>query len=176
MTGSAGPLPAEPPRPWRHSVKVLLSRPDGRVLLLRCVDPGDPDQPPWWELPGGGQDPGEEPVDTAVREVAEETGLVVDRAAVGPALATGENSFTFGGRWHFCSFEVRVARVPQDPPTVPLDLQDLEPESILDQVWLLPEDLEGPTWPTDLRWICADLLAGRTRALGYTVWDGAPSE
>lgn len=30
-----------------------------------------------WELPGGGGEPNESPVDTAVREVKEETGLVV---------------------------------------------------------------------------------------------------
>jgi 8-oxo-dGTP pyrophosphatase MutT (NUDIX family) len=44
---------------------------DGRILLQeKTFEPG-------WFLPGGGIDPGEHPEDTLVREVAEETGLIV---------------------------------------------------------------------------------------------------
>jgi 8-oxo-dGTP diphosphatase len=42
---------------------------EGNVLLLRrAYPPGD------WVLPGGNREVGESPVETAVREVAEETG------------------------------------------------------------------------------------------------------
>ncbi|GAA2558750.1 NUDIX hydrolase [Pseudonocardia hydrocarbonoxydans] len=44
----------------------------GRVLLVRRLDTGD------WELPGGRVEPGESATDALVREVAEETGLLVD--------------------------------------------------------------------------------------------------
>lgn len=46
-----------------------------RVLLVRASNLSD--VPGVWFLPGGGIDQGERPADTVVREIAEETGLVV---------------------------------------------------------------------------------------------------
>lgn len=54
---------------WVVSVKGVLLDGD-RVLLAH----NDRDE---WELPGGQLEPGEQPVDTLVREFAEETGLTV---------------------------------------------------------------------------------------------------
>ncbi len=58
----------------RVGVGVLIARADGRVLLgLRKGAHGSGT----WALPGGHLEPGESIADCAVREVAEETGLVV---------------------------------------------------------------------------------------------------
>lgn len=48
---------------------VVMARPDGRVLTVRKAGTG------MFLFPGGKHHPGEEPLDTAVRETAEETGL-----------------------------------------------------------------------------------------------------
>jgi ADP-ribose pyrophosphatase YjhB (NUDIX family) len=48
---------------------------DGRLLLLRRANE------PWfgrWDIPGGFCEAGEHPIDTAVREAREESGLAVD--------------------------------------------------------------------------------------------------
>jgi 8-oxo-dGTP pyrophosphatase MutT (NUDIX family) len=61
----------------RDTARVILTGPDDRVLLFRHLLPA-----PWsqeaWLTPGGGIDPGETPVETAVREMREETGHVLD--------------------------------------------------------------------------------------------------
>ncbi len=53
------------------SVSVALRDSDGRVLLGRHAEHGK------WLLPGGAVEPGETPADAAVREMREETGLIV---------------------------------------------------------------------------------------------------
>jgi len=55
----------------------------GRILLTRFVEDGNPDSGSW-TMPGGGMEWGEQPVDTATRELEEETGL---QARVGSLLA-----------------------------------------------------------------------------------------
>ncbi|MFT4109397.1 NUDIX hydrolase [Propionicimonas sp.] len=67
--------PALRPRRQRSAARVVVT--DGTsVLLLADTDPGLPGSR-WWVTPGGGVDPGETPGATAVRELAEETGLDV---------------------------------------------------------------------------------------------------
>ncbi|MEH0544391.1 NUDIX hydrolase [Streptomyces sp. B21-105] len=48
---------------------------DGRLLLARSPAP---DGTPEWVLPGGGMEHGEDPLDTVVRELDEETGYRVE--------------------------------------------------------------------------------------------------
>jgi len=67
----------------RTSVRVVLLDDQGRLLLFRTVDPTMPEIGEWWELPGGGVEAGETFVDTAVREIAEETGFTLARDEVG---------------------------------------------------------------------------------------------
>jgi 8-oxo-dGTP pyrophosphatase MutT (NUDIX family) len=61
--------------PVRQAVRALIVDSSSRVLLFRA---DLPDRPPWWYAPGGGVEAGETDEQALVREVAEETGLVVD--------------------------------------------------------------------------------------------------
>ncbi len=70
------------PRRHRQAARVVITDSE-RVLLLADTDPGLPGSR-WWVTPGGGIDPGESPLEAAIREVAEETGL-----AVAPELLRG---------------------------------------------------------------------------------------
>jgi putative (di)nucleoside polyphosphate hydrolase len=58
---------------YRPNVGVVLFHPDGRVWLGRRVNTPPPHN---WQFPQGGVDPGEDLLDAARRELAEETGVV----------------------------------------------------------------------------------------------------
>lgn len=58
----------------RTSAYAIAVR-DGRILLTRLSEVSPVFGPGQWHLPGGGIDPGEQPVEALARELREETGL-----------------------------------------------------------------------------------------------------
>src|SRR3954463_15357073 len=67
------------------SVAAIVRNPAGQILFLVRADNG------LWDIPAGAVDPGETPAQAVVREVREETGLIVEPVAVrgvfgGPAF------------------------------------------------------------------------------------------
>jgi 8-oxo-dGTP pyrophosphatase MutT (NUDIX family) len=81
------------PGQHRETARILLTNKSGQFfLLLTHFDP-EVGLPPRWITPGGGIDAGETPLEAAVRELWEETGISVSQEALGEKL--GEIS----GRW-----------------------------------------------------------------------------
>ncbi|WP_410630924.1 NUDIX hydrolase [Amycolatopsis sp. cmx-4-83] len=143
----------------RVGARVLLLNPADEVLLIHARDPDDPGHH-WWELPGGGQDPGEKLEDTARREIAEETGLVLD--AIGRKLWTRESRFTYRGRQHHRLDHVYLARTDDTAPQVALRHSANERVGLIDRRW----------WSIDELSQCADkLLPAELPDLLYALLD-----
>lgn len=117
----------------RRAARVAVVDPDDRVLLLQATDPADRSRLPWWELPGGGIEPGESSEDAGRREVWEEAGL--DGLEMSPPVWENRAVFDFGG-YHFDQHEwIHVARHPGGDVR-PGGLEPLEVMSFVDWEWV----------------------------------------
>ena len=81
----------------RSAVRLVVLDAEGRLLLFRTRDLCNPGLGTWWELPGGGIEPGETYHDAAVRDLREETGIIAVRSQVGPPTWKREPHSGTGG-------------------------------------------------------------------------------
>jgi 8-oxo-dGTP pyrophosphatase MutT (NUDIX family) len=147
---------------WRRRTArvVPLSR-DGRVLLLRAGDPLDRSGATWWEIPGGGLNPGESSEQAALRELYEETGI--STAEIGPCVWIQRNRFTFAG-YRFDSHERIHIAWCDDLRVAPAALEAIEAAAFDGHHWWEVEELlasDVAVLPPRLREFIADLVAGR---------------
>ena len=133
---------------WLVGITAYVEDDEGRVLLGRRSDTGE------WALVYGINEPGEEPADTVIREVKEETGVdVVPTALV--SVKAGKNITTYanGDRTQYLdlTFACRLAEGGCSVPRVGDD------ES-LEVGWFSPDALPEPLAVT------TQVRMGRVRA------------
>lgn len=154
---------------FRRAARVILLDADDRLLLVRGHDADQPERS-WWFTVGGGMEPGEDVRSAAVREVREETGLVLDPGAlVGPVL-TRSAVFDFFAEHCRQDEEIFLARVDpgeQDGAGSARDGWTSVELTVLDELrWWHLDDLERVTlevFPAGLVSLVRPLLGG---------WDG----
>ena len=64
--------------PYRPAAGIMLINREGKVFVAQRLD----SSLEAWQMPQGGLDPGEEPLDGALRELEEETGIRPDRVEI----------------------------------------------------------------------------------------------
>lgn len=142
--------PGKRPRKTRRGVRVVVT--DGAsVLMFADTDPGVPGSQ-WWVTPGGGMDPGETERQTALRELAEETGLHAQEAdLIGPVM---RRVVVHGFSDQICEqsesfFVLRTGRFELDTSGHTAD----EQVTLAGHAWLTLSDLDAvsqPVWPSEL--------------------------
>lgn len=155
----------------RIGARVLLLDANDRVLLIHACDPHDRGHD-WWELPGGGLDEGEEPVDAARREVAEETGILLP--AVGRKLWIRESRFHYKGRDHHRIDHVFLARITDTAPKVALKPTENEKAGLIERRWWSAAELrktQDKLLPATLPRLVGELMAGTLSTTPLTLSD-----
>jgi 8-oxo-dGTP pyrophosphatase MutT (NUDIX family) len=158
----------------RDAVRVVLTDAGGRVLLFHVLTPDEaPDG--WWELPGGGIDPGETYLEAAVREIREETGLLLDPGQVGPPSWRRDSTWVSRGIRRLQHEVVVRARVTADRPAI-VD-GGRTPEETEDYVtarwWQVSEIVRGPVrfYPGRLPDLLPAFLAGEDIDEPFERWN-----
>ena len=149
----------------RRTARVLLFDPEGRILLMRGRPPNAPASPPVWFTVGGGAEPGETVLETAAREILEETGLA--DARLGAVVWYGEWLLADrkGRPVHFKEHYV-VARTAGGELSR-AGWQPLEREFVDEIRWWTLEELSVTAetiYPEGLAELLPDVMAGRIAA------------
>lgn len=140
-------VPRDMPIEVREAVRVVVLDTDDRVLLFRAKHVVYPELGHWWELPGGGVEPGETHGETAIRELFEETGIRVGPEQLSPAS------------WRRVStFKGRVGRRVQHEVVMTARLSGTAAVDVSGQLDYELEDYTASQW-----WPVADVRASTER-------------
>ncbi len=159
----------------RTSVRVVVVDAGGRVLLFRTIDPSDRSLGTWWELPGGGMEPGESVPLTASRELAEETGFLIAPEDFGPPSWTRSTTYVRRGRRVLQHELVVRADIAGDQP--PPAVEGRTPEELEDYTghrWWSVDEVVGSAerfFPGRLPELLPAFLAGGPLAEPFEWWN-----
>ena len=150
----------------RVCARVLPVNAAGEVLLLHGWDPAVPDAPYWFSI-GGATDPGESLVEAAVREMREETGIVIDPTELTGPIAREDAEFDWGV-WRLVQDQTYFAlALDHDPAAVRFDgLEPIERTSIDAAGWWTPDALDADGSAANGR--LTEIMRDAVRVIGGT--------
>ena len=148
-----------------HLGIYALALSDNRILLVRK---GRGPYAGCWDLPGGGIEFGEEPIDALRREVAEETGLSITSASMLAALSHRVDHRLGDGaieELHHIGIIMKVEAEAGEPRTLP------DGEDALGGAWVAIEELRSlPLTPFAAR-VAREEIAAITGLEADGSWD-----
>jgi 8-oxo-dGTP pyrophosphatase MutT (NUDIX family) len=158
----------------RDVVRAVVVDVRERMLLFRTRDPTYPELGTWWELPGGGLEPGETYREAAVRELAEEAGIVVTPDQIGEPSWRRRATFRYRGRRLINNEVIVPVRLTTVGPAVDgAGRVDFEDEDYYDfRWWPVPEVIGSPDrfYPGRLPELLEPFLAGTPIDEPFETW------
>ena len=158
----------------RDVVRAVVLDQHEEILLLHTHDPTYPELGSWWELPGGGIDPGETYREAVIRELAEETGIAVRPQQVAAPTWRRRATFRYRGERRVNNEVIVLVRLPMPGPAVVGDGRiGFEDDDYFDYRWTPVADVLASTdrfYPGRLPALLEPFLAGQRIEEPFEEW------
>lgn len=172
--GCSGPVPDDLPVIERSVVRLVVLDAQGKLLLFHTRDPDHPSLGTWWELPGGGIEPGETYRDAAIRELREETGIVAEPSQVGPPTWRRRASFRHRQIRRLQDEVIVAVRLHTPGPGIDETRRlDYEKEDYYGYRWWPPQEIPGSSerfYPGQLPALLGAFLDGQEIDEPFELW------
>lgn len=159
----------------RHAVRVILIDKTRSILLLSTRDVSNPNFINSWELPGGGILEGESHADAAIREVFEETGLIVPLQSVREPQWFRDVHYSYRGERRLQHETISLAYINVSEPDIHYaEREPFELEDHLEYHWWSIEELISSSatfYPRNLPKHIEQLLRGEHINDPMEIWD-----
>lgn len=159
----------------RHAVRVALFDARQQVLMLSTKDDSNSAFGLSWELPGGGMVAGETVVEAAIRELREETGIILSVSDIGAPLWHRDVLFTYRGERRLQREAICVAHIATAEPFVDSSGREFfEREDHQLYRWWTAEEMRTSSarfYPRKLPDYVAPLMSGSSITDPFETWE-----
>lgn len=161
----------------RDVVRAVVLDENDRVLLLQVGELGNPEFGTAWELPGGGIEPGETHVQALIRELREETGILIAAEQIQPPTWRRDVIYDYRGSRRLQHEAISTVRLNGPAPEILGSMRDgFELSDLFDaRWWTQGEILASREWfyPHSLPAVLTRFLSGATIVEPTEIWDKA---
>jgi 8-oxo-dGTP pyrophosphatase MutT (NUDIX family) len=159
----------------RNAVRVVILDEADRLLLLQVGELGNPEFGTAWELPGGGIEPGETLAQAMMRELREETGIVIAAEQIAEPTWRRDVLYDYRGVRRLQHEVISAVRLHGPAPAIQSSLRvAFEKDDLFDaRWWTVKEILTSTQWfyPRSLPALLERFLNGDSIEEALEVWD-----
>lgn len=159
----------------RNVVRAVVLDSADRVLLLQVGELGNPEFGTAWELPGGGIEAGETHEQAVIRELREETGIIITPEQIATPTWRRDVLYDYRGARRLQHEAISLVRLAGPTPAVDDVLREgFERQDLFDaRWWTQAAILASSEWfyPRSLPTMLARFLDGADIEEALEVWD-----